>query len=163
MKINEESWHYRLIKFVTFRDSQSGRVPTSLCPYVRAVFYRLAFFGTVASGLCALLIGLFYTPMAITLAGVGITNVVLVAISSFVASVVILGGLLAVVVGLGIGIAKLLDYIMEKRRDKAWAKIDKQREDAANGILPPEPGLIKAFLQSKHDKICPKLTFVKGE
>lgn len=163
MKINEKSWHYRLIKFITFRDSQAGRVPTSLCPYVRAVFYRLAFFGSVAFGLCALLIGLFYTPMAITLAGVGITNVVLVAISSLVASVVVLGSVLTAIVALSIGIAKLVDYITEKRRDKAWAKIDKQREDAANGILPPEPGLIKSYLQSKHDKICPTLTFVKGE
>lgn len=166
MNINTKSWHYRLIKTISFRDSQRGIVPTSLCPYMRAVMYRVLFLAIVIIGVTTLL-GVMGNPIGITLmASLGISGLagtIGAAVAGFFAMVAILAAVIGVAVGGGIGIAAIATKVGEIRRERKWARLEKEIEDRANGIIPPEPGLFKAWFSAKHDAICPTLTFVKPE
>lgn len=166
MNINTNSWHYRLVKNVTFRDSHRGHVPTSLCPYFRAVMYRVLFFTVVISGV-VIMLGAMGNPIGISMmAFVGATGLVAkigAAVAGFFAMTGIFATLIGVAVAGGFGIAKISEKIGEIRRERNYAKYKQELEDIKNGIEPPAPGLLKAWFTAKHDAVCPTLEFVTPE
>lgn len=163
MNINVNSWHYRLVKNVTFRDSRRGHVPTSLCPYFRAVMYRVLFFTTVISGLIALFTAMGWPIGLAVMAKIGISGIFGL-IGAGIVSCASIVGIFAIGVGsaicVAIGIAKIVEKIGEIRRDRRWAREDKKREDLKNGIEPKQPSIVIAFLKAKHDAVCPNLEFI---
>lgn len=160
MNINTNSWHYKLVKN-TFH-SPGKSVPTSLCPYFRAVVYRLGFFGAIITGLTIMLSNMILEPMI----GWGIAGI-WAYVASFFASIVILGTILAgactIVFGGVWAWQKIENWWDDRKYDKALERERKEAEDRENGIEPKAPNIVFAFVKAKHEKICPTLTFVDKE
>lgn len=166
MNINVKSWHYRLVKNVTFRDSIRGQVPTSLCPYMRAVMYRVLFF-IVAGSFVTFMIGAMGNPLGVSMmayiGATGLAATIGAAVAGFFAMLGILAVVLGIAASIGVGIAVAVGKIGEIRRDRRWAREAKEQEDLDNGITPPAPGLLKSWFIAKHDAVCPNLEFVETE
>lgn len=155
MNINVNSWHYKLVKN-TFTTSKG--VPRSLCPYMRAVLYRIMFFGVTGTGLTLMLSNLLVDPMI----GLGIAGL-WAYVASFFASIVmlavILGGACAIVFG-GVWVyQRIQDWWEDRKYDK---ELERERLKE-QGIEPKQPNIVFAFVKAKHDKICPTLNFTKPE
>lgn len=156
MIINKNSWHYKLVTNVTFRDSYRGSVPQNLCPYFRAVMYRVVFFATILTALCGMLIGMCWPAAAHLLTSIGIGNKILIALTSLGMSVITLGSLVGLAVLIAMGIHKLVTKFQHWRYVRYESKL---KEKQSPDYVEPEKGIINAFLTAKHNKICPKLEF----
>lgn len=155
MNINTTSWHYKLVKN-TFTTSKG--VPRSLCPYMRAVLYRIMFFGVTGTGLTLMLSNLLVDPMI----GLGIAGI-WAYVASFFASIVmlavILGGACAIVFG-GVWVyQRIQDWWEDRKYDK---ELERERLKE-QGIEPKQPNIVFAFVKAKHDKFCPTLNFTTPE
>ncbi|UIW11387.1 MAG: hypothetical protein [Enterobacter phage ENC9] len=155
MNINTNSWHYKLVKN-TFTTSKG--VPRSLCPYMRAVLYRIMFFGVTGTGLTLMLSNLLVDPMI----GLGIAGI-WAYVASFFASIVmlavILGGACAIVFG-GVWVyQRIQDWWEDRKYDK---ELERERLKE-QGIEPKQPNIVFAFVKAKHDKFCPTLNFTTPE
>ena len=155
MNINVNSWHYKLVKN-TFTSSKG--VPRSLCPYMRAVLYRVMFFGVAASALTLMLSNLLVEPMV----GLGIAGL-WAYVASFFASIVMLTLILGAACGILFGGVWCVQRIQEWWYDKKIERLQKEVEDRANGIEPKPENIVWAFVKAKHDQICPTLNFTKPE
>lgn len=159
MNINVNSWHYKLVKN-TFTTSKG--VPRSLCPYMRAVLYRVMFFGAAATGLTLMLSNLLVDPMI----GLGITGL-WAYVASFFASIVVLGGILvaacAVVFGCVWAYQRISEWWVDRRYDKKIERLQKEAKDRENGIEPKPENIVWAFVKAKHEKFCPSLNFTTPE
>lgn len=155
MNINVNSWHYKLVKN-TFTTSKG--VPRSLCPYMRAVLYRIMFFGVTGTGLTLMLSNLLVDPMI----GLGIAGI-WAYVASFFASIVmltlILGGACAVVFGGVWCVQRIQDWWSDRKYDK---ELERERLKE-QGIEPKPENIVWAFVKAKHNKICPTLNFTTPE
>ncbi|AHY25069.1 membrane protein [Pectobacterium bacteriophage PM2] len=164
MNINTKSWHYRLISAITFRDSRRGKVPTSLCPYFRAVVYRIAFIIATTS-IGGFILGLFGEGAAVYLSS--LAGITMGPVASIIAGIpfgiILFAFIIGTVYGLLMGLSKIVGKIVVAYEDYQDKKLDKEIEDRKNGVKPKEPGLIMSFIKSNHDKVCPTLTFISKE
>lgn len=155
MNISTNSWHYKLVKN-TFTTSKG--VPKSLCPYFRAVMYRVIFFSAAAVGL-TLMLGNMMLPAMIAWGATGIWAYV----GSFFGSIIFLGAILGTGFSIIFGGTWLWQKVEEWRDDRKYAKQVKDEEDRAKGIEPEQPNIVFAFVKANHEKICPTLNFVEKE
>lgn len=159
MNINVNSWHYKLVKN-TFTSSKG--VPRSLCPYVRAVIYRVLFLSAVGTGLTIMLSNMLLEPM-IAWGATGVWAYVASFFGSILFLAVILAGACAVVFGGVWAWQRISEWWSDRKYDK---KVERERQaeiDRANGIEPKQPNIVWAFVKAKHDKFCPTLNFTKTE
>ena len=145
MKIQTNSWHYKLI------DQFSDDVPKNLCPYIRKLMKHLAviIFIIAFLGANSWLLGTIPVSAFTTLTGfVGF-------LASLISGVVMLLITFGAVGGIVFGIAYLVETFKEKLKQRRFERLK-------NGIPEKEPTLMGAWIKSKHDKMCPRLEF-EGE
>lgn len=152
MNINKNSWHYKLVKN-TFNNS--GRIPTSLCPYFWSVVFRVVVYGAMAFLAVFLASNMLFEPMV----SLGLSTV-WAYIASFFASILMSATAVGVGIGVVLGIAWVYDHISEWNSDRKYENAKKEIEDRKNGV---QPSILSAFIKAKHRKICPMLNFVDKE
>lgn len=144
MIINKKSWHYRLVT------AGSNKAPVNLCPYVRRLLWVI---------LCWIGVAFF-----VTLAGLGIgttliphifpafTSGVAFLVVSGVVGVLLFSAIVVAVIGIAIGVA----FSMKKYEEY---KENKEIERAISGVPLKPKSLLVAWIEAKHNKICPSLEF----
>lgn len=162
MKITRGSWHYRLARLAELSDADD--MPTNICPYMRAVvfgFFKfvllaiagsfvIALFGTFFLGVIASLIAapvavadffFHFIPSSWYVAAPGSQSA-----DTWFSCAVGLGGLLYIAGGV-FGLLKLIS----------------EAKGRAAGCPPPEPGLLRTYMQGVHDKTCIGLEYIDKE
>ncbi len=159
VQFNINSWHYKLVHFVfpAFFWSESGMV--NLCPYMRRVVIsafavifvagwrklpdRIQEFAWIAQGEVIFLAIIVMVAGIMDISDERIGNERLPIFQDMVL-IGFIGGNIIGLVGFGVifGVVALIDYIKDRPK-----KEHKTR------------GLIKTYVTSKHDKICPCVEF----
>lgn len=153
MNINKNSWHYRIVA----SGETDKKIPTNLCPYIRRLIFKSAFFL-----LFAFVVGFVFTGAGSgMLTPLGWFSGAVFWIASFIAGAVVICGAIAAVIGGGIGIAYGTVKYKERKTEK---KRQKEKARVAAGLEPEEPkSLAREWFDAKHDKICPTLEFTDGK
>lgn len=149
LQINPNSWHYRYIRSAPLY----GIVPRNLCPYVRAIawislFYLfLAALGAAALFMLFSIFGHWSFPELRSLA-----------IFSGVAYAFSLSWILSMM---------LSDRWNREKRDAI--RRGERLSDYDRAVLKrelkaaQEPSIFRLWLEAAHDRVCPQLTFKKGQ
>lgn len=139
--LNKDSWHYR---FAYMFSPYEARLQTNLCPYVRLVMKGLLLY---------ILITTLIAGFAI-LNLMGIAGIIIEGMDSPFAGVpVITFGVVAVVL-----VVTFMHWLREQYDSWQHArnvKLRGLRDDAE--YVPPQPGLIRLWWNSVHDKMCPQI------
>lgn len=148
MKINTNSWHYKIL---SSRDSYA--IPRNLCPYVRKVLLVCLFWAVVVS------LGAWFFHLAVITPVYALVfyTITGMPISLDVETYTALGvyvGLLGVVVGLIM--ASFLALVFSASR--AYEYLHKHRRPL-EAREPKEPNIFIAYIKAAHDKVCPQLEF----
>jgi len=134
MEVKEGSWHYWLYE-ASYSQHRRPAQNTNLCKY----FWRVVG-GAISTMFKAAVIGA-------VLGGIGF-----VFYKHTLISVSVVGTGVAIV-----GLVYLCCYVSERLEDRAW------RKTLQPGYQAPEPGLLRAYLRARKEKVCPLITVVKAE
>lgn len=155
MNISKSVWHYKIIK--KFLPSNKP-VPTNLCPYVRALVWRLM----VIVGIAGVVTFLCYS---VGLGGAAILQKELgwyllnqtVPSYWYLYPIIVIAGLLLItsIIALCIFLVALIFFILTTS-EKCWK--NRGKVSIFNTIKMSDNLAIK-YIQAKHSKICPRITF----
>lgn len=163
VQFSKNSWHYKLVHFVfpAFFWSETGRV--SLCPYMRRVVIsvlsvifvagwrklpdRIQEYAWIAHGELIFLAIIVMVAGAMDISDERIGNEKLPIFQDMVL-IGFIGGNVIGLIGVGVifGVVSLIDYIKERPKKEHRTR-----------------GLIKTYVESKHNKICPCVEFEDNE
>lgn len=166
VQFNKNSWHYKATKFVFERrlvDYADRPRPINLCPYMRAVVfatalipfifmwrklpYRVQEFGWLVQVECIFMFLVLAVSYGMNIADESAGNDKFPPFNDLVMYGFLGGNLVGIVGGaLVFGVISLTEYIKGRPR-----KEHKTR------------GLVKTYMASKHDKICPCVEFVDND
>lgn len=144
MIIDKNSWHYKLIKFM------SDKIPKNLCDYIRILMYKLII----------LIFGMMFGIFILFLLGENMINWIYILTSNpfFSESSSLIYGLMCIGVGvLSTAVSIILLVIVVC----LLAVIDKFVDKTRNS-----ENVFFEYLKSKNEKVCKHITFVdskKGE
>lgn len=141
--ISRNSWHYR---FANMHDAWADET-TNLCPYVRTVLKGMALF-TFLWTLLVTFVGLNLLGIADAFNGIWFVGE---GTSIFAAINIATIGII-----LAIGVMALLSELRERYDRYKYKQYIKMRDlTDAPDYTPPQPGFIKLWWASVHDKLCP--------
>lgn len=159
MKINSQ--HYRFASFVSHLPDEMN-----LCPYARRVMLGLAVFSFVATLFAAFVVGNLLTIASIASGDFAALLTIVNAEGEAVVPWFILTSSLTIVCAFVAGFFFVWFKIENWFRDRKYAKIEAEylRERAIrNGeytpMPEPEPGFVRQWYNSVHDKVCPVVKF----
>lgn len=143
---NKDSWHYRFAKFFS-----TWSVPSSLCPYVRAVFFGMLIWTMLASVACFMV----FSDVA-AIAGV-VTGGSFAALPEWIVAGVLLSTLLGAIIAC-LFIADQVSNYRDRLRSKRYEAEYKARNSGGE-YVPPQPPLWRLYLNALHEKMCPVIEF----
>ena len=142
--LHKNSWHYRFAAMF----SSYPHHETNLCPYVRMVVKGMliyTFFTTIVTGFAIMNL-------------LGIADIVNGFWNHDKLSPFILVNMLTVGTIAAVFILAGLHWLREKY--DAWQYrryVEKRNNELAEDYTPPEPGLVRLWWNSVHEKVCPRI------
>lgn len=151
MKINTNSWHYKLVTL-----GGKERAPYTLCPYFWKGVWNLSIilFGIFIAGLISWAMGESLSLLIFTKLGLTLSPIIAV-ISSIILGLLLIVFVMSSLIAIAYGFYKLISLFQEKRKKK-WVN---DLEAGKN----PESNVIIAYIKARKRKVCPILEFTDAE